>query len=160
MVQLLLSVLLFIFTVSSQRIQLFDYQPSEPFLNVYLNIYDMNIVHPTHSIRINEVLGNFENDPTQLYNDEICFGIVIEAIILGFTLNNESFFYERSRRLLTRILQSNPNRSVILRLMVIFSMAELPNLVMTVFDYYNESGYSRHCINDIIKANSLIARTQ
>lgn len=160
MIQLLLTFLLFIFTVSCQRIELFDYQPSEPFLRVYLNIYDMNIVHPTHSIRINEVLGNFENNPAQLYNDEICFGIVTEAIIMGFTMSNGSFFYERSRRLLTRILQSNPNRNVILQLMLLFSTAELPNAVMTVFDYYNVRDLSRLPIHEFIRANSFILRTQ
>jgi hypothetical protein len=123
--------------VSGQEIVLFDYQPFESFLSVYLNIYDMNIVHPTHSNRINSVLGNFETDPSQLYDDEICFGIVIEAIILGFEPGFDSFFFERSRRLLTRILQSNPNRNVILQLLFLISEADLPDIVQAICNYFD-----------------------
>ena len=150
MIQLLILFLLLIVIVFSQGIQLFDYQPTESFLNVYLNIYDMDLVHPTHSVRINQVLGNFEIDPEQFYNDEICFDIVIEEIIMGFRMES-GIFFERSRRLLTRILQSNPGRNVFTQMLFLLSVANLPEVVHTVFNYYHARNLVRNPLYEILR---------
>lgn len=148
MIQLIVFFLFLIVAVSSLRIQLFDYRPTESFLNVYLNIYDMDLVHPTHSVRINQVLGNFEIDPVQLYNDEICFNIVIEEIIMGFRMDT-GFFFERSRRLLTRILQSNPGRNVFIQMLFLFS--DLPEVVIAASDYYGQRNLIRNPLFGILR---------
>ena len=110
----------------------------------------MNLVHPTHSVRINQVLGNFEIDPEQFYYDEICFGIVIEEIIMGFEMG-DGIFFERSRRLLTRILQSNPGRNVFTQMMFLLSEANLPEVVHAVFNYYYGITLARYPLYEILR---------
>ena len=96
---------------SSFNCETLDYNSSESFLNIFLTIYDMNWCS-INSERIKEVLGKFESNPTVLFNDDICFPVVIEQINLGF-IYDFSIFYDRSQRLTVRILMACPPNKVI-----------------------------------------------
>lgn len=97
-------------------IEIIGYNPTEPFLNVFLNIYDMYLKLPEHEERVKEILSQFEIDPFLLINDEICFPIVLEHIYLGFR-EEEHFFYCRSCRLLFRILMVRPGNAVLYKIL-------------------------------------------
>lgn len=96
---------------SSVDCEIFDCDPYESFLSVFLKIYDMNLTFDEDDARIHRVLGQFESDPNVLFNDEFCFPIVIKQIRLGF--GPEGGFYHRSQRLFARILMARPDNRVI-----------------------------------------------
>lgn len=94
-----------------------DERPSESFLDVFFNIYDMTLVLPEHGDLVNKILGKFETDPFLLINDEICFPIVLKHIYSGFGYEGKGLFYHRSRILLSRILMARPDNSVMYKIL-------------------------------------------
>lgn len=131
--------LLYILTAVSNspeiaRIVLIDYDSSETFLNVFLDIYGMRWSHPTHFDQIIAVLSDFETDPSKLFDNETCLEIVIDQINLGFQTTNGGFLYNRSVRLLTRIFRMNPSSRVI-RLFIV-RLTSLPEILLMIRSYY------------------------
>lgn len=132
----LLTIFLLFTVATAQRIILEDLNPTEPFLSVLLNLYGMNWVHPIHYERLSRVLSNFEVDPGEFFHDQICLEIVIEQLIIGFEMQS-GFFFERSRRLLARILNSNPNATVIMIIMNQIAEAGLTEILSAIFRHQN-----------------------
>ena len=119
--------------VSGQAIILEDIDPSEPFITVYLNLYDMNMESPAHTVEFLEALRNFEVNPLTLLNSQNYLEIVMGQIIFGFNSGHE-FFINRSRRLLTRILNVNRNGRYIVNQI---AMADLPEVIRAIFNHDN-----------------------
>lgn len=110
--------------------EILDYNPSESFLNVFLKIYDMNLTFQENDHRIHHVLGQFEKNPKTLFDDDFCFQLVIEQIKLGF--GPENFFYDRSRRLLVRILLTCPDKRVIIKILEAAEPIERHEMIETM----------------------------
>ena len=126
-----------------------DERPPESFLEVFLNIYNMNIV-PEHKDLVINILGQFETDPFLLINDSICFSVVLKHIYSGFGYEEKDFFYHRSCRLLSRILMARPDKSVMYKILKEAGPIERKDIIEIMI----QSG-SIPFILDILKERSL-----
>lgn len=124
---------------------LVDYDPNETFLSVFLTIYHMNWHHELHFNRILSVLTEFENDPMPLYQDDISLRIVCEQVLFGFINEQEGgFLYNRSRRLLLRILGNRPTRRILNELLGQAALADVQEVSQIIGRFAFEA-FNRVC---------------
>ena len=153
--RLMFLLLTFISVVLSSSIdrEMFECVPSEPFLSVFLKIYDMHWKLLEHEERVHQVLGQFETDPSLLFNDETSFPIVVDQIISGFGFGI-LYFYRRSFRLLTKILMTRPGNGVILKILEKAGPHERTEIIEIMI----RSGYMPH-ISEALRLRSITSKS-